>query len=345
MKQKIKIAFHPTLLSFALTSECNLSCPFCWRNQKTLNKKNLKSAPDELVDQWLDMIDDRLETVHPAGGGEPLLHPRFGDFIQKALDLQKTSPMGKPEIRFVTNGTLIGNWPILLKAFETGHIRVFISMESSNPERYKLFRVGGRLDIVKKNIRAIHKARVKTNNTLPRTDIIISTVLTRHNVQDVPGLIDFALSSGVDRVAFVKLRTNTNSPKRFEYKDSVLSSSQLRYLRNLIKEKGNSALSIDFRGFPGFPKNNRLPCEDVFRSARIMQSGDVFTCCLVRSSDAKVGNIYSEKLYDIWHSEKLNEARLKIISGKPASICKGCFHADSIPDQVGMLRQKYLLKP
>lgn len=344
MKKKIKIAPLPTWLYFALTSECNLSCPFCWRTRQASKKANFKSATDELIDQWLDMIDDHLEIVHPAGGGEPLLHPRFGDFVQKTLDLQKTNPLEKPEIRFVTNGTLIGNWPVLLEAFQNGRVQVIISMESSDPERYKLFRVGGSLDIVKKNIHAVHTARVKTQNTFPRTHIIISTVLSRHNVQDVSGMIDLALDLGVDRINFRKLQTNLDSPKRFKLKDSILSDSQLNDLRHLIKTKENRGLFINFFGFPELQKNIRRPCEEVFRSAHIMQNGNVFTCCLTRSAEAKAGNIYEEKLYDIWHSEKLYQARLKIISGKPASICKGCFHVDSIPDQAEMLRKKYFLK-
>ncbi len=341
MKEKIKISVLPTWLYFALTSECNLSCPFCWRTRQGAKETKFKSATDEMVELWLDMVDDDLEIVHPAGGGEPLLHPRFGDFIQKTLDLQKSSPLKKPEIRFVTNGTLIGNWPVIFDAFQNGRIQVIISMESSDPKRYKLFRVGGRLDLVQKNIAAIHQARLKTNNTFPRTHLIISSVLTRHNIQDVPGMIDFALSLGVDRINFRKLQTSSNSPKRFELEDSILTSSQLNDLRQLIKTKGNKGVFINFFGFPELQKNARRPCEEVFRSAHIMQNGDVYTCCLSRSAEAKAGNIYKEKLYDIWHSEKLYEARSKIISGKPALICKGCFHVDTIPDQAEMLRKKY----
>ena len=225
----------PTWFHFALTNACNLSCPFCWRNRNISSKKRFEHAPDKAIDQWLDLINDGLDVVHPGGGGEPLLHPRFGEFIRKALDLQKSSPEENPEIRIVTNGTLIGKWTVLLDAFETGRIQIVVSIESADPERYELFRVGGSLGIVERNLCDIRKAREKSKNFKPRTRVIIDAILTRHNVEDAAGLIDFASRVGVDEVTFKQLQANSNSPNNFRHEDAVLTTSQLSHMRNVKK--------------------------------------------------------------------------------------------------------------
>ncbi len=346
----IRVAPFPTRLHFALTNSCNLSCPFCWRNRNLSGKTKFESAPDKAIDQWLDMINTDLDLVHPGGGGEPLLHPRFGEFIRKAFDLQKCSPKENPEIHLETNGILIGKWPVLLEAFETGRVQIAISMESAHLERYKLFRVGGDLKIVENNLRDIRKARERGNNLLPRTIVKIVSVLTRHNVEDASGLIDFASRAGVDKITFKKLQSNSNSPQHFRHEDGVLTPSQLDHMIT-IKEKGKDCgITVNFSGFPDLDADYtlegiRLPCEDIFCSVRLHPNGNVYTCCPGVTDKARIGNSFEEELYDIWNSKKLKKARSRIISGRPASICTGCFHKNLIAMQTPVLRKRYLAGP
>ena len=345
-----KVAPFPTRLHFALTNACNLSCPFCWRNRNLSGKKKFEFAPDKTIDQWLDLINNDLDFVHPGGGGEPLLHPRFGEFIHKAFDLQKCSPKENPEIHLVTNGTLIGKWPILLEAFETGRVQIAISMESAHFERYKLFRVGGDLKIVEKNLWDIRKARERGNNLLPRTIVKIASVLTPHNVRDAAGLIAFASGTGVDKITFKKLQSNSNSPQHFRHEDGVLTPSQLNHMVTIKEKCKNCGIAVNFFGFPDLDDDYtlegiRLPCEDIFCSARLHPNGNVYTCCPVIIDKARVGNSFEEGLYDIWNSKKLKKARRRIISGRPASICTGCFHKNMIAMQTPVLRKRYLAEP
>ncbi len=347
---QIKTPPLPKLIHFSLTNVCNLSCPFCWRNRNISNKKRFESAPDKVIDKWLDLVNDGLDTIHPGGGGEPLLHPRFGEFIRKALDLQKSNPEEKPKILCVTNGTLIGKWPILLEALETGRIQVIVSMESAHPERYKLFRIGGNLKVIEKNMLDIQKARERGDNFHPHTVVKIDAVLTRHNVEDAAGLIDFASRTGADIIAFKKPYSTPNSPRGFRHEDSVLTSSQLHHM-TMMKEKGKDrGIAVIFFGFPDIEadytlEGTRLPCEDIFRSVRLHPNGNVYTCCPVVTDKARVGNSFEEGLYDIWNSKKLKKARSRIISGRPASICTGCFHKNLIAMQTPVLRKRYLAEP
>ena len=337
----------PTWFHFALTNKCNLSCPFCWRNRKNLKGNKFEHAPDKTIDQWLDLIDDNLDVVHPAGGGEPLLHPRFGEFVQKALKIQKNNPDKKPEIRIVTNGTLIGRWPVILEAFKTGRIQIIVSIESADPERYKSFRAGGNLDVVDKNLRDIQNARKQGQNFQPRTTVAIDSILSRQNIEDIDGLIDFALRLEVDRITLKSLQSNSDSPVNFKHEDAVLTSSQITLMKELKKIEESLDVNINFSGFPNIDEDRdktgqRLPCEEIFRSIRFYPDGNLYTCCPERTIKSRAGNLSIQTLQEIWNSHKMDEVRRKILSGQPGSICSGCIHINTIAGQAPLLRKKYL---
>lgn len=339
-----QIPSRPTWFHFSLTNACNLSCPFCWRNRKTVKGRQFEHAPDDIIEKWLEMINTTIKVIHPGGGGEPLLHPRCGEFIQKALDLQKRTPEGNPKINIVTNGTLIDRWPVILEAFRTGRIQVVISMESADPERYKTLRRGGTLDVVEKNLQAIQNAREKGQNFQPRTKVIIESVLSRQNIEDVDGLLNFASEHGIDRINFKRLQVRSDSPKKFEHKDSVFTPVELDRLKKIASHYNvdNNLSGLSKNGVNREDLANRLPCEDVFRSARFYPNGDIYTCCSAITIKGRAGNLSRNTLGEIWHSSVLKQVRERILSGKPGSICDDCVHLISIPDQAPMLRRKYL---
>lgn len=337
----------PTWLHFSLTNLCNLSCPFCWRHKKGNRNKNFVHAADDVIEQWIELINGDCEVIHPSGGGEPLLHPRFGDLVRRSLEVQASNKEGRPEIRLVTNGTLIGHWPVILEAFRDARIQAVISLESSAPEKYRFFRRGGSLQVVEKNLLAIRDARRQGSNFRPRTMVKIDCILSSHNLDDVPGLIEFAHRTGVDKIVFKRLQTSPFSPTGFRYEDSVIPQDRLLELKEMAESAGNRGVDIAIFGFPemdcnGVLEDIRLPCEDLFRSLRFYPDGAVYTCCLVRTIAARVGNLGHETIQAIWHSKKLTTARRRILEGFPAELCNGCAHKESIRQQRPLLRKKYL---
>jgi MoaA/NifB/PqqE/SkfB family radical SAM enzyme len=83
----------PRTLLIAVTNVCDLSCPFCYRN--------LTSSSDWTYQSLLEFCQQASEwgVLEVAfGGGEPLLFPRWGEFIH---ELYETTTLG---INFTTNG-------------------------------------------------------------------------------------------------------------------------------------------------------------------------------------------------------------------------------------------------
>ena len=76
-RKEIPHLYAPNLVDFQVTNRCYMGCPHCYAD----------STPEDVDCSWEDMrtVLDNLERcgVHQIaiGGGEPLLHPRIGDFL------------------------------------------------------------------------------------------------------------------------------------------------------------------------------------------------------------------------------------------------------------------------
>jgi MoaA/NifB/PqqE/SkfB family radical SAM enzyme len=112
----------PRNLLIAVTNACNLSCPFCYRDLKSPSQWHYDSlmAFCRGADRW-----GVLEVAF--GGGEPMLFPRWQEFI---IDLHETSGLC---INFTTNGTLLT--AEFLKAIEGRYGQIRLSIyEDNHPE-------------------------------------------------------------------------------------------------------------------------------------------------------------------------------------------------------------------
>ena len=61
------------------TSVCDLACPGCI-NEDVVNKTNSFSN-ERLIELGKEFIENGIKAVILIGGGEPLAHPKVGEFI------------------------------------------------------------------------------------------------------------------------------------------------------------------------------------------------------------------------------------------------------------------------
>lgn len=103
----------PRTLLIALTNVCNLTCPFCYRDLESRSLWRYDSLLQfcQDADQW-----GVLEVAF--GGGEPMLFPRWSDFIN---ELYETTDLC---VNFTTNGTLLTDEFLRAITGKYGQIRV-----------------------------------------------------------------------------------------------------------------------------------------------------------------------------------------------------------------------------
>ena len=83
--------------------------------------------------------------IRYTSNGEPLVHPKSYDMIQYAVSNSGT------KVTLTTNGTLL-NEKRMKKLLDTGLHMIDISIDAFHDKTYKKVRVGGNLEITKKNL-------------------------------------------------------------------------------------------------------------------------------------------------------------------------------------------------
>ena len=169
-----------------ITRTCNLRCVHCYSDS------NAMQYPGELNWQQMeDVVDDLAAYKIPSlllSGGEPLIHPRFFDLVNKASDAGL-------KLTISTNGTLITpEKAALLKAANVAYVG--ISLDGIGKIHDEFRRKEGAFDSAVRGFKNCHDVGQKTGLRL---------TLTRHNVENIGQILDFIEEKEIQRVCFYHL--------------------------------------------------------------------------------------------------------------------------------------------
>ncbi|MDP6112167.1 MAG: radical SAM protein [Planctomycetota bacterium] len=176
--QSATTEFLPYIISWNLTTRCNLLCKHCYIDAS-------KAMPGELTTgEALQVLDEIAEVNHETllilTGGEPLLRPDLEELVGRASSLGMMAVLG-------TNGTLLTEERARLLA-EKGLAGVGISIDSLLPARHEAFRcVDGSWIAAINGIQAAQKAGL---------DVQVQITLTRENVDELSEVKQFTKDLG-----------------------------------------------------------------------------------------------------------------------------------------------------
>lgn len=173
---------NPYSVQIEFTQRCNLTCSFCYNDS---GPKNMDELDLETLDRVVGEVIDLAPGEIIISGGEPLMRPDH-----MALLLDRLSVSGIP-VHVLTNGMLIT--PDWLAAFEkAGVVTVQVSLDGGVPEIHD--RVRGQKGAWAKALRGLAMAHAAGFHTFA------STVLTRHNVDSLPQLVEAVYLCGCDNL-------------------------------------------------------------------------------------------------------------------------------------------------
>jgi radical SAM protein with 4Fe4S-binding SPASM domain len=317
---------------------CNLHCFFCRREVEPY-RQGFKDMPANEL-QISPTVYDAARLILPHALsfsltplGEPILYSKFNKFLEIHGEL------GSENLCFTTNGVLIDDRraeAIVRSRVST----VYMSIDSSNPERYAELRVGATLDQFERGLNRLVEWKKKLDSDLPH--IAFATTFMRRNIEDLPDLVRFASKGGAD-----ELVVQLMEPEAPELEPEMLwhhvpiTAKMVGEAQRLGRELGlkinvglamknllsaaaagggdgaaeiEVAPEIDTRGQSLVEK-----CRYPWSSILIDTDGDVRPCCWAGSSH---GNLNEKSFDEIWNGKAVQEMRRDFLADHVPEGCR-----------------------
>lgn len=180
---------YPGYLQIESTRYCNSRCIMCSHYFTNNN------SAEHLGMKTLSHMEDALalsRTVALNGMGEPFLSPHASDQIDR---------YAKYGNRIVTNTNLSVLNNRILRQIRESFDWIAISCDGGTKETYEHIRIGLSFDRLVQNLYTL-------NQQCPEVKKILTMVIMRQNVKEMPMVVDLAHEVGVDDVTFMSLYPN-----------------------------------------------------------------------------------------------------------------------------------------
>lgn len=235
-----------------------------------------------LVDEWSGLGS---ESVNFGGGGEPLMHPEIGKFIEYAA----ARNMG---VGILTNGTLLDEG--LADRILSSATFVRIAMDGATRRVYAEQTGADHFELLLDNIAKVVSRRKKLKS---RTTVGLKFLITRVNCPDVKRACALAAKSGVDYLQFKASRQNKYEigPARAAKIDRVIEEQKTK-----LERKG-------FYIFGGAGKTRASgACFLNMLNATLDTDGSLYLCHAFqhRKEAHRIGNVSKKSFSEVWFSKQ-----------------------------------------
>jgi len=298
-----------------LTVYCNLKCKMCsvWEIRK-------HGVPLELAEQLLrDAYELGAREFVPTGA-ESFMRKDFVEIVEYAHAL------GYWHQSIVTNGTMIDGDDFDRLA-RCPSIKLNISIDGPR-EIHDELRGAGNYD------KSVATARECIRRGI---DVGLSGVILRESLPHVTALIDLAAEIGVRGVSYqpfqIEIAGAHKDIPRFSLA-SIERETIASALKNLSRYAVSKNISIFteplFGEIPDYLLFDKRPipsggCSLPSTMLLVDWKGDVYPCFFMWTNKDRMGNVYRDRLTDIWHSRMHKQMQMLALSER----CPGCLAACS----------------
>lgn len=304
----IKLTANPSTVFLRTTETCNLKCIQCdYHKNNSISRNNALTLEEKLnlihdIKKWNK--DIRISLT----GGEP--------FVRKDIFYKLAEECKKVGLRasVTTNGTLIEKEE-LKRILDLDLEFILISIDSNDEKIHNNIR--GNKDAFQLTTKFAKDIIELRNNINNKTQIYVSSLLGKNNLNNIKGIIEFFEKIGFDGIFFQAIQPNFSS----EYKDNWKEESSLyptyeeaeKGIREILKLKSAHKIItqteeqfIDMLTY--FKNPFELPfkkCEAMNTLFIINEDGETQFCFdMARLGVKSCGNVRTETLKEIWDKNK-----------------------------------------
>jgi len=288
--EKGDIEPFPLFVRLEAQFKCNSNCALCVHGHDELKKE--VSYDDYMpISTFKRLVDECVQHDCPSIGlsfiNEPLMDP---DFLER---LAYVTEKGIMDVHLNSNAMLLTP-EISNHILDSGVTRVCFSLDASTKETFQKMRPNLEWEVVKNNVETFIKMRNERGQSLPL--VRVSFLLNDINSHEVDSFKEhwMGVADYVSVQRFVPISTK---------KEDKLSQ--------FIDEA---------------PTEGKQSCSYLWESLFVHGDGVVVPCAAHRSRFISVGNINESSLYDIWHSDAMNELRDALRKGdlESTKLCASC---------------------
>jgi len=276
----------PVELSIELTSECNLKCVMCPRDDESA--RGLGYMKFDTFRRIIDQAAPGLEFAYLHMAGEPLLHPEFDRFIDYAAGRGIT-------IGISTNGTVLTSHRarrLLASRLDT----LIISIDGTDAETYRKVRGANSFDKVLRNTARFLDLKEQAGRG-PYT--VVQMVCMRENIAQAREFCRRWRRPGVNAVRL----------KRF-----------FNFAGN-VENRGPGTVAVAPPGSAG-----KKPCYLPWRQLAFYYDGTAVACCHDFLHQSELGNIHEHTMAEIWNGDVMRDIRYQHARGcqDQIGLCANC---------------------
>lgn len=283
------IAGMPVAVGIEISGHCNLKCPECASGSGLMTRDRGYMDP-LLFGKILAELGPYLYNMNLYFQGEPMLHPKFFEFLEMSRGQRVTVS---------TNGHFITR-ENAVKLSSSGLNKLTISLDGFDNETYSLYRKGGDFNTVVSGIRYVSQAIRDTGSSMK---LEIQCLVNKYNEGQIPSLKRF---SG-DVNAVLKLKSmQVIEPEDIDYWQPENEHFR-RYKNRTIKNH---------------LRNN---CLRLWRNPVITWNGEVVPCCFDKDAKYVMGDMMKNTFRTIWRGDRYREFRKSLLDDrKSIDICRNC---------------------
>jgi radical SAM protein with 4Fe4S-binding SPASM domain len=288
------ISGMPLSAGIEITNYCNLNCPECFSGSDKMSRAR-GFMKKELFDKFISEAGPYLYNINLYFQGEPMLHPQFFSFPEKAIGLKVTVS---------TNGHFLSE-ENAEKLVNSGIYKLIVSLDGIDQETYTTYRQGGEFGKVIKGIRDVSEAIRRSGSSLK---IEIQFLVNRYNESQIPLVKQFANE--------VKASLKLKSMQIIDTKEIERWMPEEEKFRRYRRNKNGAFL----------PKNSfNNNCLRLWMNPVITWDGKVVPCCFDKDAKHVMGDLNERSFREIWYGEKFKAFRSSVLNRRRTiEICCNC---------------------
>lgn len=274
---------HPGILTLAITGACNLVCCHCWveAGEASSHAHVPLGTLCRLIEEFAAIGGKGIRIT----GGEPLSHPGWLDILTLSRSL------GFETIILQTNAMLLrDDQAAALRELDFPGLTVQISLDGVSAQTHDLVRGDGAFS------GALHGIEKLVREGLGRRISVFFTEM-RHNLGEIPELLDFADSMGIGKVSTGSMvlcgRASDSSlvapPKVEQYLSLLERYDHDAHFRELYGKIGTVA-ALEWRTGDAI----RQDCCTFIENPYLTPSGRLYPCLMCHADEYSVTGVFEK---------------------------------------------------